>query len=212
VVSVNGMSAGGGGGGGAADPAVEAAARRATGALIAQLRIGLGLTYEEMGRRSGMTAGAIQRYERGNAIVVELCQLRAMAGVLGVTAGELVDAGRPVRPHEAEAPDDRSPGQRPVFVLAAVTDETIGPGFRLIRWTPTPLGTRWAPRDSYVPRVTRPVLDWASTLLGAPAYVAGPATDMLGSPSWYLGAMGPRDTRSTDRAPLGAVREPTAPH
>lgn len=173
----------------AAAQVVEAAARRATGAEITRLREALGLTPAELADRTGIAETVVRRYERGNAILVDLWQLRCLAHALGITAGELVDARRSDgdRRPVSSGPNDRGPGRSSVYVLACVSEEPTEVGWRLIRWDPRQLGTHWqAPCTP--PAVTRPVLDWAAHRLNAgSAFVAGPANGLTGVRSWFLG-------------------------
>lgn len=80
-----------------------------------------------------------------------------------------------------------------MFVLASVTEDPVGIGWRLIRWDPQAIGTHWQ-ATATKPAITRPVLNWASLRLGGSAYIAGPANDLMGGRSWYLGTLAPRTT------------------
>jgi transcriptional regulator with XRE-family HTH domain len=107
------------------------------GARLQRVRLARGLTQRALAEASGIEPESISRAETG-AISLSLTNLARLAGVLGISIGELVDVERPL-PEPAQPPD-----RGELLRLYEALDES---GRRAVLGAARGISREWAARE-----------------------------------------------------------------
>jgi transcriptional regulator with XRE-family HTH domain len=110
------------------------------GQRIAEARLKLGLTQEELAERVGLAAENLSRAERGKALL-KVNKLVAVADVLGVSIDDLA-RGREIAPRPVETPRRGRAVTRLVQKIEALDDETAAQVAKLLTVLLSVIGNR----------------------------------------------------------------------
>ncbi len=107
------------------------------GERLGMMRRLCGLTQEQLAEKAGLSISAVRKLEHGRRDGVRMATLTALAGALGVEAGELLGAGPGTWPAQAER--DRAFGAR-IWELLAARDISPGQLEAILAGVPGPSG------------------------------------------------------------------------